>query len=288
MNEGIKALLKRYTCKSVEDYRHALKEIIQELALLGLWRAKFFEKVAFYGGTALRLLHGLDRFSEDLDFSLVEKEDPFSVNDYIVALKAELQSFGLPVDIQVKEKTKESAVQSAFIKANTLEHLLSIQMPAALGKGIHKGDMIRVRFEVDTDPPGKYPCETKFLLLPIPFSVRTFTLPHLFAGKMHAALFREWKSRIKGRDWYDLIWFLSRKTPLALDHFADCMRQAGSLKADEQLTPNDFIDLYLQRVDTLDVALARQDVLPFVRHHNVLDIWSREFFSGIIRSITFE
>lgn len=287
MHEGIKALLKRYSCNAVEEYRHALKEIIQEIALLGLWRAKFFENTAFYGGTALRLLHGLDRFSEDLDFSLVNKDEFFKLDGYIHAVKQELLAFGFAVEVQVKEKTKDSVVQSAFIKANTLEHLLSIKMPAALGKGIHKDDLLRVRFEVDTDPPGTYPCEAKFLLLPIPFSVRTFTLPHLFAGKMHAALFREWKSRVKGRDWYDLIWFLARNVPLALSHFEDCMRQAGTLHGDAKLSESQFMEIYQKRVQTLDIDLAKKDVMPFVRDTESLNIWSKAFFSDIIRSLTF-
>src|SRR5271167_580980 len=126
MNSAVVSMLARYQCVTVQDYENALKEIIQEIALLGLWRAKFFEHAAFYGGTALRILYGLDRFSEDLDFSLLEPNPEFRLNPYLGAVQAELQAMGFNVTVESKPKTKKSAIESAFIKAGTREHLLKI------------------------------------------------------------------------------------------------------------------------------------------------------------------
>ncbi len=198
MQEAIAQMLTKYECKSADDYVHALREILQEIALLGLWRSKFFEKAAFYGGTALRTLYGLDRFSEDLDFSLLEPMADFELKRYSDALEKELVAFGFEVSVEVKNKSVETAVQSAFLKGNTANQLLVIQAGEEIVRQIPPGQIVRIKLEIDTDPPGGFATENKYLLQPIPFSVRSYTLPNLFAGKMHALLCRRWKNRVKG------------------------------------------------------------------------------------------
>ena len=174
---------------------------MQEIALLCLWRAKFFEKAAFYGGTAWRILYQLDRFSEDLDFSLLVPAPTFDLKDYEKAVQQELASWGFVAEIEKKQKSKSSAVDSAFIKINTIRHLIWIGLPEHNFKGTHPAELIKVRFEVDTDPPvSEGGTENRLLLLPIPFSVKTYQIEDLFAGKTHVALCREWKGRVKGRD----------------------------------------------------------------------------------------
>ena len=208
MNRAIQDMLARYDCQNTTDYENALREILQELALLGLWRAKFFEHAAFYGGTALRILYGLERYSEDMDFSLLGPDERFSLDPYCAAIERELDAWGFPVTVKVKKKTADSAVESAFLKAGTSEHLLLIEAPQSVVGSIHKGQLLRIKLEVDRDPPQKFAVESKYLLLPVPFAVRTFELPSLFAGKMHALLFRKWGARVKGRDWYDFVWYV--------------------------------------------------------------------------------
>lgn len=173
MNESIRTMLARYHCKSLDDYRNALKEIIQEIALLGLWRHHFFTKALFYGGTALRILYGLDRFSEDLDFSLIEAGKNFSLSEYNQAVQEELESYGFKVKVEKKTKTKVSSIQSAFIKANTLENMLFVEMPENFGKTLHLTELIKIRLEIDTNPPGRWETEEKYILLPIPFTIKT-------------------------------------------------------------------------------------------------------------------
>lgn len=285
MNEAVKRMLQRYELRRTDDYTRALREIFQELALLGLWRGKFFENAAFYGGTALRILHGLNRFSEDLDFSLRAPDPAFDLSRYLPGLERELEAFGLAVTVNIKPKTATSAVQSAFLKAGTLEHLLTIDAGTDVTRGIPANQLIKIKLEVDVDPPGGFDTQTHFLLRPIPFSVKAYALPDLFAAKMHAIMFRRWKNRVKGRDWYDLVWFAANHPTLHLAHLEQRMRQSGDWTADEALSKTAFEDLFAQTVAGLDVHRARVEVEPFVRDPDSLTIWSQDFFMDIVRRI---
>lgn len=285
MQEAVAQMLAKYECKSADDYVHALREILQEIALLGLWRSKFFEKAAFYGGTALRTLYGLDRFSEDLDFSLLEPMPDFELKRYSDALEKELVAFGFEVSVEVKNKTAETAVQSAFLKGNTANQLLVIQAGEEIVRQIPPGQIVRIKLEIDTDPPGGCATENKYLLQPIPFSVRSYTLPNLFAGKMHALLCRRWKDRVKGRDWYDLVWYCTHHPEIHLSHLEERMRQSGHWDAEGPLDVASFDDLLLEAIANLDVDQAREEVLPFVREPASLDIWSRDFFTEVMKRV---
>ena len=281
MNEAVARMLERYDNHSLEDHLQALREILQEIALLGLWRSKFFDKAAFYGETALRILYGLDRFSEDMDFSLLSPMDDFDLSAYTTALQKELAAFGFDVRIHQRDKSAESAVQSAFLKANTLNQLLVIETSEELLKTVHRGQILKIKLEIDTDPPPEFETHTRYLLQPIPFAVRTYTLPDLFAGKMHAILCRRWKNRVKGRDWYDLVWYAANHPQLHLAHLEQRMRQSGHWKDRQQLTPELFKQLLSQAVDKLVVDQARKEVEAFIRDQKSLAIWSQEFFQDI-------
>jgi predicted nucleotidyltransferase component of viral defense system len=281
MNDAIVRMLDRYQRRSVGDYVRALREILQEVALLGLWRSKFFEKAAFYGGTALRILYGMDRFSEDLDFSLLKPIPDFDLSRYVGALEREIRSLGFKVSVTRREKKVESPVQSAFLKADTLKHLLVIETAEEIVRQIPRGQVMKIKIEVDTDPPPGFDTETKFLLHPIPFSVRAFVLPDLFAGKMHAVLCRQWKSRGKGRDWYDLIWYAAYHPQLHLSHLEKRMIQSGHLKEGEHLTREKFLTLASKAIEKLNVEQARKEVEPFVKKPEALEVWSKEFFQDV-------
>ncbi len=287
MNQAIARMLERYEPQSVDDYVRALREILQEVALLGLWRAKFFEKAAFYGGTSLRILYGLDRFSEDLDFTLLTPSPKFNISGYFEILEREIGSYGFEVSLSKRQKRIESAVQSAFVKADTMKHLLTIEAGEKIVRQIPHGQLIKIRIEVDTDPPPKFSSETKFLLQPIPFSVRSVVLPDLFAGKMHALLYRQWKNRVKGRDWYDLVWYVSNHPELHLDHLQERMIQSGHWKRKDPLTEKKFATLLNGAIKKLDVKQARKEVEPFVRNPESLEVWSKEFFRSIVKRIVF-
>jgi predicted nucleotidyltransferase component of viral defense system len=281
-------MLSKYECRAADDYIHALREILQEIALLGLWRGKFFEKAAFYGGTALRVLYGLNRFSEDMDFSLLDTQKDFDISAYSGFVEEELQAFGFNAAMERKQKSTESNVESAFLKANTKEHLLIVQTNEAIANAIPPNQTLRIKIEVDTDPPPLFSTETKFLLNPIPFSVRAFGLPSLFAGKVHAVLCRRWKNRVKGRDWYDLTWYVSRKIKLDIGHLEARMRQSGHYEDAEPLTPPKLLRLLSDRIASLDVEAASRDVRRFLGNPSDTDVWSGEFFEAVVQRIEFE
>ena len=285
MHDAIRTMLGKYDCRTGDDYVNALREILQELALLGLWRSKFFEHAAFYGGTALRILYGLDRYSEDIDFSLLEPDPEFALGSYGEALRRELSSFGFRVEFEPGKKRRQTATESGFLKANTYSQLLVIEADEDLLPGLHPRKALKIKLEVDTDPPGGFETESRYLLQPIPFAVRAYSLPDLFAGKLHAVLFRKWRTRVKGRDWYDLVWYAGRHPYVRLSHLEARMRQSGDYKDAAPLTPDHMMDLLHQAIDRLEVDRARGEVSRFVRDRQALDVWSRDFFHQVSERI---
>lgn len=285
MNETVQKIFAKYEIRSLDDSIRALREIMQEIALLGLWRSKFFEKAAFYGGTALRVLYDLDRFSEDLDFSLLKPDKSFDLSSYNNALKKELSSFGFKVDIENRAKSEKTAVQSTFLKANTRNQMLTIDLDKNFIQLIPRNQKLKIKLEIDTDPPLGFSSVSKYLLLPIPFSIRTFSLPDLFAGKMHAVLFRGWRSRIKGRDWYDFVWFAANHPELHLLHLEHRMRQTGHWQKKTAFTAEDFHEKLTQRINHINIEQARKEVEPFVKNTESLALWSKDFFLEVATRI---
>jgi predicted nucleotidyltransferase component of viral defense system len=286
MNDAVRQMMARHHPDTPADHIRALREVLQELALLGLWRSKFYEHAAFYGGTALRVVHGLDRFSEDLDFSLLAPNPGFALARYLAALETELRAFGF--DIRAHEKpgaARRTAIHSAFLKTQTLRELVSIKTPDTITRGIHRDRVLTIRIEVDTDPPPEFETDVRYVLSPIPFAVRVYTLPDLFAGKMHALLCRRWKTRVKGRDWYDLVWFAAHHPELHLAHLEARMVQSGHWPRERALTATEWRTTINHAIDTLNFEQARADALPFVPDPDALTLWSRAFFHDVIRRI---
>lgn len=282
MSSIIESMLEKYQCKTQPEYEHAIYETIQEIALLGLWRSKFFEHAAFYGGTALRILYGLNRFSEDLDFSLLKPNPAFDLSDYNTAIKIELNSFGFTTEVETKIKSNtNTSIQSAFIKANTRQQFINIHVDHKMIQQIHKDKTIKIKMELDIDPPLHFETETKPLLEPIAFNVNSYTLPCLFAGKLHALLCRAWKNRVKGRDWYDFAWYLGRKIKPDLTHLQARLIQSGNWSPDKKLEGHDLKELLLKRIQEIDFDQAKEDVLPFITDPMSLDVWSKGFFTKI-------
>ena len=236
MNKAIEQMLKNYQIENIYDQKNAMKEIMQEIVLCGLSRAGFFQKAAFYGGTALRIFYGLDRFSEDLDFSLVTADPDFDLAVYFPVLEKEVRAFGLHVTIQEKEKTKESTIRSAFLKGNTKEHLLLFYANENLAGSVARNEVVKIKFEVDINPSEYAGFEHKYRLLPSPYEVNLYDMPSLFAGKIHAVLCRAWKSRIKGRDLYDYVFYLSRGSAVNQKHLRARLLQSGFISEDVECT----------------------------------------------------
>jgi predicted nucleotidyltransferase component of viral defense system len=288
MNELIRKMLPSPLPATPGELLVALREILQSVALLGLWRAKFFNEAAFYGGTALRIIYGLNRFSEDLDFSLLKPGTEFNFSRFKNALENECKAFGFDARFETRTKTTDAATESAFLKANTYEQMLVVDAPDKLLAGIHHQAVLKIKIEVDTNPPAGFDTEIKYVFSPIQFAVRSYNLPSLFAGKLHAVLCRKWKNRVKGRDWYDFAWYVSKYPRVNIFHLEQRMRDSGHYDLSSPLDKGKVIGFLEDAIDHLDVNLAREEVAPFVVDERELEIWSKDFFRAATKRIIFE
>ncbi|MFA5447459.1 MAG: nucleotidyl transferase AbiEii/AbiGii toxin family protein [Sphaerochaeta sp.] len=281
MKSEIQEMLEAYEIKSSETAIHALKEVIQEIILNSLAQTDFFENAAFYGGTALRIFHGLDRFSEDMDFTLIESQSDFSMDPYLFRIERDLNSYGFTMSASMKEKKSRTAIQSAFLKGNTLEHLVhifSMQRPVT---GAPNNAVLTIKIEIDTSPPKGATYERLYRLLPTPFSALLYDLPSLFAGKVHALLCRKWATREKGRDFYDYVWYLQRHVTLNIAHLEERMRQTNHWTAAETLSESSLHTLLRERFAQVDYQQIQEDVIPFIQDPSKISLYSKEFFVSI-------
>ncbi len=282
----IKDWIAGYQPKNEEETLSALREIMQEVVLAALSRTDFFKTAAFYGGTALRIFYGLDRYSEDLDFSLLERDENFSLEPYFHSMQNEFESLGLQVSLRQKIKTHKTAIESAFLKTETLwEELVLEDIVEQIG--IRSNKNVKIKIEVDRNPPTGFDTEEKLLLRPFSFYVKCFDLPSLFAGKMHAMLFRKWKHRIKGRDWYDLEWYIRKGVPINLSHFLQRAKDTGDW-SQEDIGQEDLINLLKEKINGISIEEVKKDIRPFVKDIHKLDIWSRQYFLDLIGLLKFD
>lgn len=281
-------MLSSYRLASAEEFLRALREVIQYLSLLGMWRSRYFERTAFCGGTALRIFHGLPRFSEDMDFSLLSPDRSFSLEPYLGSIRDELASFGFELDVVPGRKPAHRKIESAFLKTNALQCMLLIEAPARITDRMHRDARLKIKVEVDTDPPPRAEYEMRSLLLPVPFQVRLSAPSSLFAGKLHALLCRSWKSRIKGRDFFDFVWFIGKKVPCNLSHLRARMVQAGNLSESEAFGPARLADMLHKRFDAVNIREAAQEARPFVADPRAVDVWSPDFFHSLVDQLVVE
>lgn len=285
MDTIIEQMLKAYKTETLYDKKNAMKEAMQEIVLCGLSRGGFFKEAAFYGGTALRIFHGLDRFSEDLDFSLISSNENFDLKEYFPVLEKEVKAYGLNVTISEKKKTKDSQILSAFLKGNTKEHMLVFYSDDVKGVNVAANELVKIKFEVDINPPAEATYEHKYRLLPVPYEVRLYDIPSLFAGKIHAVLCRNGQQRVKGRDLYDYIFYLTRKAEVNQKHLRERLLQTGHIKENDACSLDDIKQMLYKRFDAIDYKQAKEDAEAFIRDIYVLDIWSADFFKQITEGL---
>ena len=274
MNAIYQNMLSAYDLTTEQQQRNAIFEVNQQIILSGLYHGGFFDVAAFYGGTCLRIFHGLQRFSEDMDFSLLSADKDFDFSKYFQPIIDTFSLVGREVEIKKKDKMNFGKVESAFLKDNTNVYDISFQTEKS----------IRIKIEVDTAPPIKFSTEQKLLLLPNSFMTRCFTLPGLFAGKMHALVFRSWKNRVKGRDWYDFEFYVRHGVSLNFTHLQERICQFNG----EEMNFNEFKNRLKERLATTDINQVKADVLPFVRDPKELDIWSNDYFSQLAEMMKVE
>jgi predicted nucleotidyltransferase component of viral defense system len=272
--------LRSYNSLTKQEELSALKEIYQEITLAGLARSNFFKLAAFQGGTALRIVHQLKRFSEDLDFVLLKPSELFQWQSYLKAIELEFHSFGINLEIKERADAKEG-IKTAFLKEDSFVRVLELtydRLPSDEQK-------ITIKLEIDTRPPGGSNFENAFLTYPYPFSILMQDLPSLFASKCHALLCRKYE---KGRDWFDFLWYLSKRTPINYLLLKNALYQAGPYK--EQVIPYSkkwLCKEFEKKVTALDWKVAKRDVENFLRpeERKFVESWSRELFQKQIEKI---
>ena len=281
----IDQMLEDYQAKNTTDEINALKEVIQEIVLSGLSRGKFFDEVAFYGGTALRIFYKLDRFSEDLDFALVSPNPNFDLSKYFNHIESELRAYGLNLEVNTKQKNKVSNITSAFVKGNTLEHILKFFPNNGNHKYNHLLKDIKIKFEVDINPPSGAIYEDQYKLLPSPHQIKLYDSGSLFAGKIHAILCRNWKTRTKGRDLYDYVFFLANNINVNLELIKNKLIESKYIDSNSKFDINVLKDLLTKKFAEIDYNEAKEDVIPFIKNIDSLDLWNKEFFISITEKL---
>ena len=273
-NELFNQMLSAYDLTTEQQKLNATFEVNQQIILAGLYNGGFFNEAAFYGDTCLRIFHGLQRFSEDMDFSLLAPNGKFDFTNYFQPIIDQFALVGRDAEIKKKDEKNFGKVESAFLKDNTDVYDITFQTEKS----------VKIKIEVDTQPPLEFNTEQKLLLLPQSFMTRCFTLPDLFAGKMHALVYRAWKNRVKGRDWYDFEWYVRHNIPLDFTHLHERALQFNQ----EDITKESFLEKLNERLATSDINQVKADVLPFVRNPKELDIWSNDYFLQLVKLIRFE
>lgn len=279
MNSVIATMLEKYNPQNNEERGNVIKEIMQEITLSGLSRAGFFNKAAFYGGTCLRIFYGLNRFSEDLDFALLERNNHFNIDEYFPHLKKEFESYGIDIVVESKKKEKDTAVRSAFLKGNTLMLMMSFFPKSEDAKRVVSNQKIKIKFEIDIDNPNGGITEVKYKMLPAPYEVRIFDEPTLFAGKVHAIICREYKNHVKGRDYYDYLFYVGKGSKINLKYLENKLKNTGGIiKDNESLSIEKVKELLREKFEKTDYQSAKNDVTNFIVDKESLNLWKKELF----------
>lgn len=269
----IQEKLRSYNCQTMLEEEHALKEIAQEITLLALSRAGFFREVAFQGGTCLRILYRLERFSEDLDFILHQPNKNFIWSNFLTNIKQEFELYGFELEVQDRDKA-DDVIKKAFLKTNSIGNILLLDS----ARSINSRKKFRIKLEIDINPPLGSEFEIKYLDFPIPFSVNAQDMPSLFAGKCHALLCREY---VKGRDWYDFVWYVARKVPVNVQFLKNALHQFGPWQGQELIIDKSWLlEQFNKRITEIDWNDAKKDVARFLKPNDLfaLDVWSEAFF----------
>jgi len=273
MIDLLRQRLQTYAAGNALQEQQALKEILQELTLYALWRGNFFEVAAFQGGTSLRILHGLPRFSEDLDFILLKPNPDFQWQPYFTALTSVLAQFGVRCELTERSRM-DQAVRHAMLKDNSMARQLDLSFFDA-----STPVKLKVKLEIDTNPPNGTGTRWQYLDFPLDFEVFAQDLPSNFALKLHALLCRPY---LKGRDWFDFAWYCRQKTQPNLLHLTNALNQTGPWQGQNLLINSQWLaDALRAKISSIHWPQAAQDVAPFLPAAELvsLTLWGERFFS---------
>ena len=273
MNPIIQMQFDKYETANAIEEENAAKEVIQEIALYGLWRAKFFEVAVFQGGTSLRILHKLPRFSEDLDFMLLRPGPDFDWAPYLKILTSTFEEYGLNPET-VSKTQMDKRIRNAVIKDSSIAN----QLDLSFGPG-DKRKKLKIKLEIDVEPPAHSVDAFTFLDFPVDYEVRHQNLSSNFALKIHALLCRDY---VKGRDWYDFAWYAAQGIYPNLPHLEAALRQYGPWSEKKDLNVDkDWLKAKLtDRIREIDWEDAKTDVSRFLRpiEAESLNLWKNAFF----------
>jgi len=279
MIELIQRRLDSYKATGPVEEEQATREILQEVALYALWRAGFFEVAAFQGGTSLRILHGLPRFSEDLDFILKEPDPDFDWNTYLEKMLGGLQEFGLQSEALDRSRM-DQRVKKALLKDNSVSN----QLDLAFYRG-HKDKKLTIKLEIDVNPPEGSGYDYSYLDFPLDFEVCHQDLSSNFSLKIHALLCRPY---LKGRDWYDFNWYVKQGVQPNFTHLQGALYQYGPWEGQTLTIDKDWlISTLLEKVATVNWAEAAEDVARFLNaaEQQSLRLWSERFFNKKVEDL---
>ena len=281
----LEEMIKQYNPETSEETKTALREILQSIVLVGLSRGGFFNKASFYGGTALRIFYGLNRYSEDLDFTLNEKDENFDFEYYFKSINDVASSYGLELEFSTKVKKVETPIESAFAKLNTYQTLIKLKVDENLLTILHKDEVMKVKFEVDCNPSLGFDNEIRWLDLPEFASVSVLDQPSLFAGKIHAILCRSYKNNVKGRDYYDFLFYMRQKIKPNMNYLRNKLIETQKLKENDYFDINVLKNMLMEKIESIDFNQVKNDAQKFIFKNENLEYFSKELFVDMIKRL---
>lgn len=285
MRSSIEEVINQYNPNTIEELKAALREVLQSIVLIGLSRGGFFNKASFYGGTALRIFYGLNRYSEDLDFTLKEKDKNFNLEPYLKYVKEVALSYGLELEVTTKIKQVDTPIESAFAKLNTYQTFINLKFDANMSNRLHKDEVIKVKFEVDCNPALGFKTESRWVDLPEFASISVLDESSLFAGKLHAILCRTYKNNVKGRDYYDFLFYISKRVSPNLEYLKNKLIDTGKINEDDDFNIEILKEMLLEKFNSIDFNQVKIDASKFLFKNEDLSFYSKELFIDMLNRL---
>ena len=281
----IEQIVKSHNPSTIDETKAIIREIVQSIVLIGLSRSGFFSKASFYGGTALRIFYNLNRYSEDLDFTLNNAEPDFSIELYTSKIKEVALSYGLELEIMIKNKKTKSPIESAFAKLNTYQTFISLKLDKKIISTLHKDELLKVKFEIDCNPSLGFKNETKWLDIPEFAQVVVLDEPSLFAGKLHAILCRNYKNTVKGRDYYDFLFYVQKRIKPNLIYLRNKLIETGKINGWDHFDLNVLKNMLKEQFEKVDFNQVKQDAMRFVFKNEDLSYYTKDLFIQMVEKI---
>lgn len=271
MQTTIEEIISSYKPSTIEETKAIIREIVQSIVLIGLGRSNFFKIASFYGGTALRIFYNLNRYSEDLDFTLNEVNDNFSITPYISKIQEVALSYGLNLEISTKIKT-----------ANIYQTFINLKINSKMIATLHKDENIKVKLEIDCHPAIGFKTENKWLDMLEFAPIVVLDEPSLFAGKLHAILCRNYKNTVKGRDYYDFLFYIKNKIKPNMNYLKNKLVESGKIKEDMDFNIDLLKVMLKQRFEITDFEQVKKDAMRFVFKNEDLSYYCKELFMQMV------